>query len=263
MKNLLLIAILISSSQLLNAQKHSFGIGAGASIMFGDLGGGKSSKSSLNVDLPSTKYVLSTEYNFLGKKFYEFGIQLNYAKVSGDDQYSAFSGRNVRAMKFESSIYELAFINRFNLFSRKKDNSLRKFYPFTAIGIGIFHFNPYADGRKLKPLGTSGQNIQGSALSPYSSYAVSIPFEIGFNLNIREKSAIRVDFSYHSTTTDWIDDVAAVPYADPTEVQLTFNGETTGDAAHYAQPGEQHAALRGDPKNDAFLFIKLNWIKKF
>ena len=236
-------------------QKFSAGAGLGASYMFGDLGD--------SFDTPATKFVASLEQNFIGKKFYEFSVQYNFAKVSGDDQFAAFAGRQIRGMKFESLIHEFTLLNRFKLFSRKKDNTLRKFYSFTAIGLGIFHFNPSADGIKLQPLGTSGQNIPGYNIQPYSLWSISIPFDVGFYVNLNKSAALRFDCSIHWTLTDWIDDVAAVPYADPDLVSQYAPDGFENEAAYYAQPSVQHAALRGNADNDSFLFLKLSWIKKF
>jgi hypothetical protein len=125
-------------------------------------------------------------------------------------------------------------------------------------GIGGFFFNPQAKinnrWTNLHPLKTEGQGFEGGA-DPYRRVNVSIPFGIGFKVGIGQFWRVGMEFTYHMTFTDYIDDVST-NYYNPNVL-----AQQIGPDAAYASnpakanhiwfaPGEQ----RGNPEDDdAFL----------
>lgn len=262
-------------------RKHEFAIGGGAAGFLGDLGGSKHTGNGKNgfrntpltpfdYDFPTTRYAVTFEYmQRIGTKT-SLRTNLIWGQIAGDDQYSAFSGRQVRGAKFNSPVFEASqiFILHFNreqighLYSLRNTSGKKlgispfKIGTYIFAGVGGTWFQPYADERKLKPLGTSGQNIQGNTLGQYSNWTASFPIGFGARHSLNGSTGVKIEFGYRFTASDWIDDVAKVPYADPTQVQLAFDGELTGDAAYYAQPGQIHSnTARGDGDNDGYMFL--------
>lgn len=254
-------------------RKHEFAIGGGAAGFLGDLGGGSGTGNTgsntrltpLDYDFPTTKWGVTFEYmQRIGTRI-SLRTNLVYGNVSGDDQYSKFDGRAIRAAKFSSPILEASqiFIFHFNreqighLYSLRNTSGnklgIKPFKVGTYIfaGVGATYYNPSADGRKLKPLGTSGQNLPGSALSPYSLWTACFPLGFGARHSLNGSTGVKIELGYRFTLSDWIDDVAAVPYVSDADLALM-----SGDAAKYALPGLRHTTNnRGEADNDGYMFL--------
>lgn len=263
-------------------RKHEFAIGGGASGFLGDLGGGSgtggrgsnTSYTPLDYDFPTTRFGLTFEYMLrIGSKT-SLRWNVVYGQIEGDDQYSSFPGRQVRSMKFNSHLWEVSniFIYHFNREQIGHLYSLRnpaggklgikafKVGTYVFAGVGATYFNPYADGVALKPLGTSGQNIDGYGLDSYSNFTASFPLGFGARHSINGSTGVKLELGYRFTLSDWMDDVAAVKYANPVEVQMAYNGQAEGNASYYAQPaGTPHATLRGDRENDGYMFLMMTF----
>ena len=130
--------------------------------------------------------------------------------------------RLVRNLDFYTDVNELSGDMRYEPFRNPViwGNPRWFFSPYAGIGLGIFKFNPKTmyNGTEveLQPLGTEGPN------NTYSLTQLSVPISIGLKLNSpNRKYAIGIDFTYHFTNTDYLDDVSTV-YADPS----SFNGST-------------------------------------
>ena len=266
-------------------RKHEFAIGGGAAGFLGDLGWSKHTGNGqdgfrntpltpFDYDFQTTKYALTFEYmQRIGSKA-SLRTNIIWGQVSGDDQYSRHTGRASRAAKFNSAIWEMSqiYILHFNreqighLYSLRNTSGKKlgispfKIGTYIFAGVGATHFNPYADGVRLKPLGTSGQNVEGSGLDPYGLWAVNFPIGFGARHSLNGSTGVKIEFGYRFTTSDWIDDVAKVPYFDRNAVGDAYNSSVTGtdNAAYlYAQPGEQHSndGGRGDADNDGYMFL--------
>jgi hypothetical protein len=79
--------------------------------------------------------------------------------------------------------------------------------------LGVFHFNPLANiggGNwvALQPLKTEGE------AKPYHLWQVSIPFGIGFKINVAKQIGLGIEWGPRKTFTDYLDDVSG-NYPDP------------------------------------------------
>lgn len=139
--------------------------------------------------------------------------------------------------------------------------SFGKLTPYIDAGAGLFHFNPttidrYGQKQHLSGLGTEGQGMSFSDNMPYILTRFEIPFGGGIQYSINKKMALKLDFLFRKTFTDYIDDVSTT-YPDGTLIdkklpivkKLTFRGDEINPNAAYPSGGQ-----RGNPDNKDFYY---------
>lgn len=240
MKKALLTASLICICYSLLAQGMHVGIFGGPSAYNGDLATGFYPKKVSNIAVGVT----------VSK---DFGPQarlrggLTYTVVGGADRYSNNSGRVLRNLSFETSLFEFSLLGEYYLF----DFSEKRFSPYVFGGGAIFHFNPYAmygNNQKayLRPLSTEGQGLPGYNKKEYSLTQPAIPFGGGVKYLLSDKIEIGLELGLRKLFTDYLDDVST-NYADQADllaakgqlaVDLSYRGdEVTGGSATYPAKG--------------------------
>ncbi len=188
--------------------------------------------------------------------------------ISGEDLNSSISsGRRSRNLNFRSDILDFGIQAEFHpltLIKREK----KIISPYVMSGISGFTFNPeafYIDRYySLAPLGTEGQYLAGSGVSPYSRFQVAIPAGVGLAIKISDYNSISLEFGIRKTFTDYLDDVSGsypdlsqLAELDPLAATLSFR-ILDNDGQPAAFPGE--GAQRGNPDaNDLYYFFGVNF----
>lgn len=293
LKNLIfLVAIIFSTTAL--AQPTNFNtsknwalhkkevyFGLAATQFLGDVGGGSTEgrqKTMLDMNFPATRIGGHIGFRYRFHPMFATKTHLNIGMVSGDDALSKDEIRFNRNLHFRSIIIELSQQIEFILWSNEQvgrrynipglkgyRNKSDQIYLFT--GVGLFYFNPQAryNGSwvNLRPLGTEGQNFDDGP-KKYGPVSVSIPMGIGFKVGIGRTWKLGMEFAYHMTFTDYIDDVSGVYY---NEAALAAQNPVAADLANPTyRPdwfnSQPHSNQRGNSKdNDALFFVNVSVIK--
>jgi len=261
------------------SQRHSFGMGLGASFFLGELGGRDQIGTDFVYDLEfsETRPALQLMYRYqLGSRLYA-KAQFAYALIGGNDALTEEIFRRNRNLSFRSSIFEFSIQGEFdvidftpkNRYGRVKQNRLEGSALYISAGVGVTRFNPQGNFEgtwyDLRDFGTEGQ-LQEGGPEEYSLFTVVIPFGIGYRLQINKEWTVGFEIVHRLTFTDYMDDVSTVYFDN--EVIANTQGEL---AAYFADPSlgfyvDDNGALvplnsteatyqRGDPDdNDAYFF---------
>ena len=227
-RTLLLLAVLISSSFFVSAQREAvvqegeFGVGIGAAHYFGDL----NTRAHLNrPKFAATAFFRKNFGNYIAVRVGASFAQLGYSDIY--NTHNEFMQR--RNLSFNSNVWELALQGDFNFFRFMPGEPGYNFTPYITFGVGVFNYDPFAmlQGQKyfLRPLNTEGQ---GSTLypdrKPYGSMAFSIPFGAGVKYCINDRINIGFEIVHRVTGTDYLDDVSKT-YVDPSVFPSLPNGD--------------------------------------
>jgi hypothetical protein len=227
--------------------------------------------SNYNGDLLDKLYHKKLTNGFIGLTVhYELQDQIllrgsyNFARVNGSDIYSEKEDLRKRNLHFESAISEFSIVGEYYLFNLYE----RRFSPYGFVGLGFFHFNPYAydsTERKvfLKPLSTEGQGIYPDK-KPYSLWQATIPFGGGVKFAITENLRIGFEIGIRKLFTDYLDDVST-SYPDQNDL-LVARGQTAVDFSYRSDeiPGGDPAfptkmtQRGGATQKDMYYFTGLN-----
>jgi hypothetical protein len=221
-------------------QREEFIWGFGVANFLGDLGGRDAigtDYSPIDLEFGLTRPAAMAGYRFRFSKNFAFRLQVDYARLWGNDALTSEPFRNNRNLYFRTDIwetsanFEYAFGkdksgNRYHLkhtFKRRQKAKSTYFYIFA--GIGAFHFNPKAKFQgswvALQPLGTEGQGIL-PGTKKYKRFSISIPMGIGYKITINQQWAFGIECNFRKTFTDYIDD-CSTNYVD-NQLLLTTNG---------------------------------------
>lgn len=233
--------------------------GLGNSIFLGELGGKPTlgTNDPRDIDYQSIRFSLSAGYKHMFSDDIGFRIVGSYARVSGDDRFTTNPERRQRNLSFFSPIIEGYAAFEFY------PGEAKRFYGF--LGLGMFYFEPKAKlggtVYRLRDYGTEGQYFMQDK-EPYKPTSVVIPFGIGYRIkeNVFNRHCLRVEFTFHKTMTDYIDDVST-QYVDKTmlanrngQVAVQLMDRSQSSIPGFSEPG----AIRGDPRdNDNFSYLQL------
>jgi len=227
-RTLLLLAVLISSSLFVSAQREAvvqegeFGVGLGAGHYFGDL----NTRAHLNrPKIAATAFFRKNFGNYIAVRVGASFAQLGYSDVYNTHNQFMLQ----RNLSFNTNVWELALQGDFNFFRFMPGEPGYNFTPYITFGVGVFNYDPFAmlQGQKyfLRPLNTEGQ---GSSLypdrKPYGSMAFSIPFGAGVKYCINDRINIGFEIVHRVTGTDYLDDVSKT-YVDPSVFPPLPNGD--------------------------------------
>lgn len=232
--------------------------GIGNSIFLGELGGKPTlgTNDPRDLDYQSMRFSLSAGFKRMFGQSLGVRVVANYARVSGNDKYTTNPERNQRNLSFFSPIIEgYAALEVY-------PGEAKRFYAF--LGAGLFYFEPKAElggtVYNLRDYGTEGQYFLPDK-EPYKPTSLVIPFGVGYRIkeNIFNRHCLRVEFVFHKSTTDYIDDVST-QYVDKSQL-ANRNGQVAVqlmDRSQSSIPGfSEPGAIRGDPRdNDNFCFMQ-------
>lgn len=128
-----------------------------------------------------------------------WGLQLNYTigKVLASDRFAKDADRIVRDLNFNSLLHEIGLRGTFDILPNDK----WKVLPYITAGVAALNFEPKSDGAALR-----GMQNEGVA---YSNWTLSVPTGLGVKWQINCRWALKGEFVYHWTITDYLDDVSA------------------------------------------------------
>jgi len=262
MKHFFLICfyVLLSGTSI-NAQDLEIGFFLGASNYQGDL-------QPAHFLFGESKVAYGGFVKYPVLEYLNVRASFTKGTISGEDLNSTVSsGRRGRNLSFRSDILDFGLQAEFHLLTLIYDE--RKIIsPYLMGGINGFTFNPeafYIDRYyALEPLGTEGQYLKGSGVSPYSKFQIAIPAGIGVDIKISDYNSIALEFGIRKTFTDYLDDVSG-SYPDlnelaalnPLAATLSFRElDNNGEPAPLPAAGSQ----RGNPDaKDLYYFLGVNF----
>ncbi|MBS1566541.1 MAG: outer membrane beta-barrel protein, partial [Bacteroidetes bacterium] len=175
---------------------------------------------------------------------------LSLGSLQADDKKGT-AAMQARNLNFKTSLFDWELAAQYNIFSLNQ----KWWTPYVFAGISVFHYNPYTktnsgDKVYLRNMGTEGEGFV-PGVNTYTTTQASIPLGIGFDYALNEDLRVGLEFTYHKTFTDYIDDVSGT-YVDQvallhargqTAVDLAYRGYEVGAGA-YPSAG----TIRGDSR---------------
>lgn len=178
--------------------------GFGLATYYGDL-----KEKAKPISQSSAAFSIGVSYDItdqiIGKL--DFGL----LKLRGDDRFNKRVDFINRNLSFQTNIWEINLGVEYDFLNMKNEDYILS--PYVSLGVGIFHFNPWAYNRNgekvfLKPLGTEGQGLLAYPdRKPYKLLQVQIPIGAGIKFAINENINAFFDVSMRKIFTDHLDDV--------------------------------------------------------
>ncbi len=185
-------------------KQGEYGFGVGSATYFGDLNQGKT--------LGSSKYAVSAFLKHNYNPYIAVKLGFSHALLNGNDKLSKNSFNKTRNLDFTSMVWAVDFQTEFNFLNYSLGDFENRFSPYISLGIGAFHYNPYAFYKNqkyyLRPIGTEGQNFPQYADRKYSSIALSVPVGIGIKYWMSKGLTAFAEITNKFTSTDYLDDVS-------------------------------------------------------
>ncbi|MBL7703770.1 MAG: outer membrane beta-barrel protein [Ferruginibacter sp.] len=226
--------------------------GWGTSNYYGDLmkSSGMFKQTTVTSASLGVLYPISSRFNC--------GINFGLQKLQGADSKSGGAHPD-RNLDFKSTVFHITANGEYLPLPESKIT------PVISAGIGIMFFDPTtedATGKevKLRELATEGQGLPGFK-ELYGKSTWVVPLGIGVRYNIHKHFKLGMEYKYHFTGTDYLDDVSMNGYPDkalldarnPQTSQFTYRG-----AGSYPK---NQALPRGNPKDkDGFYTFQLRFI---
>ncbi|HSG68275.1 MAG TPA: DUF6089 family protein [Bacteroidales bacterium] len=246
-----ILIILLGASLGLSAQKTlEVGLFGGGSYYLGDLNPGY---HFLNT---KPAYGLVARFNLDSR----WTVRLTGYRgdITGDDNVTG--AVESRGLYFDSQVTDFSAVIELNFLNYITGSTRNFVAPYIFGGLGVFMFDPRADGVALRDLGTEGQNIGFDGRSRYQTTAVAVPFGFGFKYSLNKRLAFAFEWGLRKTFTDYIDDVSTTYY-------LLGEGIDPGNAEEYlSDPTMSHRPYeaRGNASTrDWYAFFGLTATYKF
>lgn len=251
MKRIILIMLLGMMAYGLNAQKTlEFGLFGGGAYYLGDMNPG------FHFLMAKPAYGLVARYNLDTR--WAVKLSAMQGEVAGDDRKTGAVEN--RELYFNSQITDISAVVEFNFFNYWTGSTRNFVAPYIFGGLGLFMFNPQADGVFLRDLGTEGQNVGFDGRSPYQTTQLAIPFGLGFKYSLNTRLGVAVEWGLRKTFTDYIDDVSTTYYLDGESINPSKPAE------YYSDPTMDHQPYiaRGNASTmDWYAFFGLSITYKF
>lgn len=254
MSALRVIFLILLSTCFLSSQKgYELGLWVGASQYYGDL------NNRINIHKPGLAFGFLGRRNFNDRISMRFGV--GYGRIAASDADSPNNWQKIRNLSFTSNIIDVSLGMEFNFFRYIHGSSDEYYTPYIFAGISAFSFNPKAslNGREyaLQPLGTEGQPDG----EEYYRFSGTWMLGGGYKLDLNHLWSLNFELSYHSSWTDYIDDVSttyATLGASRGEIaaQLADRSGVTG----FGDPGRQRG---NSTDNDKFVFFRISIMRYF
>ena len=232
------------------SQTMEFGPFTGGAYYIGDLNPGK---HFVNTQLLFGALI---KYNFDTR--WAVKIAVARGKIKGNSSQSSLLPDD--NLQFESPVTDISAVAEFNFFSYFTGSKWNIISPYIYAGIACFFFDPVSGGKKLRPLGTEGQNDGFDGRKPYSTVGLGIPMGLGVKYSLTKTIGLSVFWELHKTFSDYLDDVSTTYYLVGPSIDINDPAQVLSDPVLNHQPGMQ----RGNPENnDWFAFFGLSVTYKF
>ena len=234
----------------INGQHNETGLFYGLSYYIGDLNPSK--------QFAMARFAYGALYRFNFDEHKSARVSIFYGSVGADDAVIGYNTN--RNLHFQTTIFEISLQGEVNFIPYEPGNRNKSHTPYIFGGIGGFRFNPQAksdDGQwhYLQPLGNEGQNSDlYPDREPYSLYAVSFIFGIGYKFNISKSITGGIEWGMRRTSTDYLDDVSTTY---PEQEALSGLSQQFSDRS-LNDRGNNANMMRGNPNtNDWYSFAGL------
>ncbi len=262
-----------------------FFLAAGATAFLGDLGGqdGPGKPFIYDFEPTQTRYSITGGVRYYLRKYHALRGSLSYGRLRGDDATTNYVNRHYRNLNFKSPVIQFDAKYEFYLLKPKtlhlagaRSTSIfngNRFGAYVSAGAGFMFFNPKGelngDWYALKPMQTEGQGMPNGP-KPYKRLGLVFPLGGGVTYLLNRNYTIGLDFQYHWTTTDYIDDASGYFY--PNEKIEKRNGKL---AALFANPSvlledvpdpdwyTENQPRGGSQSNDTYLFTQITLSHSF
>jgi hypothetical protein len=214
MRTSILTILICFSLQLFSKEKpekttpktitHNLGVMLGGAYYLGELNPAK----HFNMMQPAVGIFYRLNQNH--RLSYRFGF--NFGSIMGDDSQSDDVDQLNRNLNFKSKLQEFHGVVEFNFWEYRINVDKYYFAPYVFLGAAVLKHNPMGEiGGKyveLKPLATEGQGTPLSDRGQYKLYQFTIPFGIGFKINLAHNVGLGFEWGMRKTFTDYLDDVS-------------------------------------------------------
>lgn len=185
-------------------------------------------------------------------------INFTYGKVEGYDSEQKEAAYVNRNLSFQTQIFELGSGVEITYFPFELGN---KRYRGTAYLLGEFalsRINPKADYNgslvELQPLATEGQGSSLSDRKKYSKVQFAVPLAVGVRISLGDKIGLNFEYGIRFLVTDYLDDVGAYRYADPT-LLASENGPTSAALSNRSLDGNRFGQRGNRATRDWYTFF--------
>lgn len=263
LESLLIFFTLVSTHSVMAQRSAKIAFGTGTTYYNGDITDGFTN----NLYRPTIS---------LGLSYYIHPIvsirgEINQGWIGAADSLVSDPIRSQRNLHFRSPItdFSVQVVVEF-----LEDGSIGKslgksihFTPYVFGGIGGYAFRPkglyQGTWYDLQALGTEGQFLIGSNLSPYPRFQLNIPFGGGIEYRFGKNWGLEVEASYRYLFTDYLDDVST------TFPEQEAMRNQSAVAAYFANPsGNQDLFSDGSPRGnprlvDSYIFVSVKAVYFF
>lgn len=238
-----------------------FGVAGGATQYFGDL------NDNYGFHKIKANAGVFGRYNL--NHYIALRLSANVTRVAYDDKFNSNPYQKMRALSFESNIFEGTLQAEFNFFRFETGNLENQWTPYITGGIGAFYYNPYAfyNGDKffLRKVGTEGQNTAAYADRKYASTALCFPIGVGIKWWLLPGVNMGIEITDRLTNTDYLDDVSTTYVgaqnftADPSVVNPNLILQDRSILTNPANPLGRIGKQRGNPATrDQYLMLQMH-----
>lgn len=208
------------------AQRHEYGISAGASYYVGDLNPALHFKAS--------SPAAGLFYRFNVGKYWAFRLNGFYGQMQGADSTS--TDMKTRNLSFKSPIIEIGGMIEWHYYAFQPAKQGNLFTPYLFTGINWYKFNPKGSLNdqwyNLQALGTEGQGTTAYPdRKPYSLTGIAIPMGMGVKIALSSSLILGFEWGIRKTFTDYLDDVSTT-YAEPS----VLSSQNSWESAYFADP---------------------------
>jgi hypothetical protein len=240
--------------------KFEVGLIAGGAIFRGSISNNNFMENDLNIS-----FGIDIGYNV--NPYLTARINISSSTLSNSDINSGDADKINRGMNFSTPILSISPGIDFDLINNRSNPKVNKVRPSIGIGLDAISFKPTGifNGQEydLASLGTGGQFLN-EETEPYATFTLGlyVTFKLKYQIG---KNSIGLFASYHSTLTDYLDDVGADPYPDR-DALYNSNGENGGASVYFSNPTSINTTnrLRSDPSsgNDSFVKVGISITRK-
>ena len=153
-----------------------------------------------------------------------FKAAINHLHLKGDDQDFDNDFQQLRNLKFQNQLSELAMTVEFNFLSAYNNRRTSTFTPYIFAGIAGLRHDPYIyygdEKIRLRPLLLEFEKEE-EEQKLYAKYSVAIPIGFGFKYKLNSSWSVGAELNYRLAFTDYLDNVSkSYANAIPTNLDL-------------------------------------------
>lgn len=201
-----------------------------------------------------------------------WAFRLAYSNLQLECNDKATGYRPERGLSFKNNVHDISLIAEFNFldyFTGSKRNGLS---PYIFGGISVLFFDvKNADGISLHDKMTDVESYQINKDSDVvnnvpnkSKTSVSIPFGIGVKYSLSRKLGVAMEWRWHYTFTDWLDDCHGYYPTYKKGDDVAQYSDPTGFAADDEENNDYPYIQRGNSEdNDWYGYLNVSMVYKF